>query len=1294
MHTTIGANTYDFGYTVKTADYATKNSQNSTAQDVTYNLAVNLDQVSQGEAGNFTFADGVLTDGLFSHTFAKEGVITPKDITATVVNNNLIKTYDATTAVAGNGDALVTLTGLVAGDGTGNATTAAYDAKNAGARTVTYTLAATGGEDASNYRFVDGAGTAITAVTGAGTINPYGLTLSFDSVNRDYDGTTAIADNLVKPQLAAAFAGDTVSLASGYTANYIDPNVKTVNANSTAAVNYDGLKLTGADAANYALVDTQGNALVASSQTTGTQITTGVGTMNARALSAADLTIDRTSLPITKVYDGKTDVATDTVKAEAYVDQLHTTIGTNTYDFGYTVKAADYATKNSQNSTAQDVTYKLAVNLDQVSQGEAGNFTFADGVLTDGLFSHTFAKEGAITPKDITAAVVNNNLIKTYDATTAVAGTGDALVTLTGLVAGDGTGNATTAAYDAKNAGARTVTYTLAATGGEDASNYRFVDGAGTAITAVTGAGTINPYGLTLSFDSVNRDYDGTTAIADNLVKPQLAAAFAGDTVSLASGYTANYIDPNVKTVNASSETSVIYDGLKLTGIDAANYTLINSSGTLLDASKNMAGTQTMNGAGTMNKFVLTGDNVTFSFNPITKEYDATTVVKYKGETTDEALRNYLADHYVTLGNGAAQDIVTDMDSVTYDNANHGTGKTVTFMMSLNGDNYDYSNLQANGVVDEAGRFKAQTTNGDISVRKIYASLTDNPADSSIVKTYDGTTTVLQDTSGKVTLRDGDLLTSLDGVTLDTANSNARYADANAGTKSVYYDVRLKGDTAGNYEIHDLAQKDTANDGEISLLTGTGTINKALLTVSFDRQEKDYDGTADVKTIAPVLSGLVNGESLVFNDTAKSKISGQYGSQDATTQQFTASKDVSRDASENVLDKGVYYTGAAEALQSMVDQGNTIASNYTVADTAYFNEAAAKGRIRPLSITQSATADWKPVTKEYDRTTAVPTASQAGALSLSVVGTVENTPIILDYTVGTASYDNKNVGTDHTLTYTIAAVNQNLGNYQLSDEAATAIKNTNWTSAADNSITPRHINASLTNTADVTKVYDGTIASDTGNLVVDADDAKMLAADGVNTVITAAYGDKNATIDPGAAHTNSKTVTYTLGLDDSSNYVIDENTYTATGDIERRTVYADFTNGSSSGMDKIYDGTNAVADRYRDRIGLVAADGSTGVVDSGIELLANSISAAYQSPNVKRDSTGTVTTQDVYFSNFNLKDTDITDGDDAGNYITGGAVNPMQGSFVNDTIQYRMRQFSGGALYVPDAVIWSDGSES
>ena len=50
--------------------------------------------------------------------------------------------------------------------------------------------------------------------------------------------------------------------------------------------------------------------------------------------------------------------------------------------------------------------------------------------------------------------------------------------------------------------------------------------------------------------------------------------------------------------------------------------------------------------------------------------------------------------------------------------------------------------------------------------------------------------------------------------------------------------------------------------------------------------------------------------------------------------------------------------------------------------------------------------------------------------------------------------------------------------------------------------------------------------------------------------------------------------------------------------------------------------------------------------------------------------------------------------DDAGNYITGGAVNPMQGSFVNDTIQYRMRQFSGGALYVPDAVIWSDGSES
>ncbi len=333
-------------------------------------------------------------------------------------------------------------------------------------------------------------------------------------------------------------------------------------------------------------------------------------------------------------------------------------------------------------------------------------------------------------------------------------------------------------------------------------------------------------------------------------------------------------------------------------------------------------------------------------------------------------------------------------------------------------------------------------------------------------------------------------------------------------------------------------------------MAGKGTINKKELTALFDRQEKDYDGNSKVNQVSPILSGLVKKDDGFRLDNTK--ITGEYGTWDASTGQFKKDENVNRDAAGNVTDKGVYYTGIADALAA----GGAIAQNYTIADTVYFDEAAGKGRIKPLAITQAALPSWTQVTKEYDATKDVPTDKQKNALGLSVTGTLDNAPIILDYTVKSASYDNQNAGKDHTLSYTISDVNKNLGNYQLSDDAAATIRDTTWTSTADNIITPRTINASLLNDKDVTKVYDGTTSAAAGNLVIDKDDAAVLAKDGLSAVITAEYNDDaNATIDPGAAHSNTKTVTYTLGLAASSpNYSISTTTYTATGDIERRTL--------------------------------------------------------------------------------------------------------------------------------------------
>ena len=47
-----------------------------------------------------------------------------------------------------------------------------------------------------------------------------------------------------------------------------------------------------------------------------------------------------------------------------------------------------------------------------------------------------------------------------------------------------------------------------------------------------------------------------------------------------------------------------------------------------------------------------------------------------------------------------------------------------------------------------------------------------------------------------------------------------------------------------------------------------------------------------------------------------------------------------------------------------------------------------------------------------------------------------------------------------------------------------------------------------------------------------------------------------------------------------------------------------------------------------------------------------------------------------------------------GTYVGGGAVNPFEGSFDNDTADFRLRMFSKGQLWTPDLVVWSNGTGS
>lgn len=47
-----------------------------------------------------------------------------------------------------------------------------------------------------------------------------------------------------------------------------------------------------------------------------------------------------------------------------------------------------------------------------------------------------------------------------------------------------------------------------------------------------------------------------------------------------------------------------------------------------------------------------------------------------------------------------------------------------------------------------------------------------------------------------------------------------------------------------------------------------------------------------------------------------------------------------------------------------------------------------------------------------------------------------------------------------------------------------------------------------------------------------------------------------------------------------------------------------------------------------------------------------------------------------------------------GTYVGGGAVSPFEGSFDNDSADFRLRMFIKGILWTPELVVWSDGSGS
>ena len=296
------------------------------------------------------------------------GRIEKKNIHATLNQTTGIdKVYDGTDAVKLTNN--VNLPGLLA-DGTAFSSSAAYEDKHVAwaneqpaAKRITYTITLTGSK-ANNYTLNDTTGVT-AALSAQGTITPKKLTAKFSDVTKAYDGTTKVTDptltltpNSYKGN-GGVIAGDLVTL-TRTGASYASKHVKD-NKGQPKTVTYTGLALDNRD---YQLVDDSGNAT-----TTGK----GNGTITQATVGAGDIVWNwqkdagQNNVPITKVYDNEASVAGrdangNTVGVGTYLRSVGVRFGSGSdavvEDLATSDHSGRYASQNSQNKTAQTVTFK------------------------------------------------------------------------------------------------------------------------------------------------------------------------------------------------------------------------------------------------------------------------------------------------------------------------------------------------------------------------------------------------------------------------------------------------------------------------------------------------------------------------------------------------------------------------------------------------------------------------------------------------------------------------------------------------------------------------------------------------------------------------------------------------------------------------------------------------------------------------------------------------------------------------------------------------------------------------
>lgn len=912
-----GGNTVQINLADISLNRAQYNNENvAHANSVDYDVTINTT--------NFEF------NGTRNRTIHHTGDWIERRDLATLLPQHIVKEYDGqTTFDQNNRDyvnamAKANLTTVVERDKNKIqlAVTGTYDNKNASANTkaeaeartpgtaernVTYTLTLSGDADTlANYTI--GGHPTTNTVTGKADIYKKALTVDVARKVKDYDGTAAVNNLGVGDITFSGLVGsETLSLDTPALAKvqgqYLDSNGNAdanVSRDANRAVTDKAVKYTGF---NDALTDLAGRNSTAQNYIVdgGSKSYTAAdakGRINPRSISAGDVTA--TFHDATKVYDGNRSVKHNGINSQAAVKNYLRTatarVNGNDIDITNDITIASdeasthYDNKNVQGGAAHTVTYKLTYT---------GNNFIVDGVEKTGT--------GYITRKNVTATV-NGPLTKTYDASRDVydagdtsiktyrkdTGTrvtnGDSLVTLNGLVTGDGATNATTARYDNKSVGAnKRVDYNVQIDLA-NRDNYNLVDADGNALTTIsTNDNEITKRTLNLKFDDVTKTYDtksDNASVTARTISDDDTKVLTRDGIHFGTGSDSNKLTDlnggNIESHYGDGRTAETFVKNANAGSRAVRYQGINrtmrnylSAG----ANQNYEIADVAFGDGNIDKAQVNRSNFNFVFYDAVKDYDGTDAVKGRNGSSDirsllNTDENSSPHSTVTLNGNTYALPESDVERMTgkYRNgANASTNNPVDYRLELNVDNYTFTDNSVGRYTDSGA--------GVINRRKLIADTKSiHPT-----KTYDGTDTLL----GVAKDENGNIIHSADGlvrfrhysgsdtrhyddedgiIAQDqphiTHSSTAKYADKNVAwepngntdpnamwqdrnnvaNKDVDYQFRLTGNPLSNYELVDEHGTTIATPsgglGSTTLnhnaRTATGRINPAEIRMKAD----------------------------------------------------------------------------------------------------------------------------------------------------------------------------------------------------------------------------------------------------------------------------------------------------------------------------------------------------------------------------------------------------------------------------------------------------------------------------